>query len=211
MLKYTSREDKIKYYYSLLKKYRLSLAVGEKFLAAYRHTVADLESCPIFGNAIAYGHLRPTTRDMYENTTIIKSGLITPKAKEILYNKMLDKDEIIKLITDDHVLSPQTYANFIIKYWYEIFHGNLDMFFKHMKLISTTIVCTKEENTLFSKFTVNNKATGNRIRLRVKTENRYKEAGIDKLFSKKEGKYIFGFPIDLSNDFLTFEKDYLLL
>ena len=211
MLKRMSREEKEKYYYDLLKKHQLSLAVGEKFLAAYRHIVADLESCPIFGNAFEYGHTRPSTRAVYENTTIFKSGLITPRAKEILYSKMLDKAEKKKLLTDDHVLSPQTYAYFMIYYWYEIFHNNLDIFFKHMKLISTTIVCTREENTSFSKFTVNNEETEKRIRLKVKTEDRYKEAGINKLFSKKEGKYIFGFPIDLTNEFLSFEKEYLLL
>jgi len=40
---------------------------------------------------------------------------------------------------------------------------------------------------------------------------RYKAAGVDKLFNKNTGKYVFDFPFELSEEFKSFEKEYLLL
>ena len=78
-------------------------------------------------------------------------------------------------------------------------------------MLSTTVLCTVVENNKFKKFTVNNKETGGRIKLKVRTEDRYKAAGIKQLWAKDEGRYVTGFPFELSEEFKEYQKDYLLI
>ena len=93
----------------------------------------------------------------------------------------------------------------------EIPKDDLDNFYSHMLVLSTTVKSTVEENNKFKKFTVNDATTGNVLRLRVPTEKRYEAAGVKKLFNKNTGKYVFDFPFELSDEFLEFEKEYLLI
>ena len=189
LLNNKSLEERVDYYYLILKKYNLSDAVGSKFLHAYNNIV----------------------KNIYEAAANIKSGFITPKALSILNDKMLDRKEKTELTTNEHIFSPQTRGYFICDMWFELFSNNLDYFFKEMTLLSTTIISTVEENNIFKKFTINSKETEGRIRLRVKTEDRYPAAGVHQLWSTKDGRYINGFPFDLSDEFLKYEKDYLLI
>ena len=80
-----------------------------------------------------------------------------------------------------------------------------------MLLLSTTVKSTVKENNEFKKFTINNATTGNVLQLVVSTENRYKAAGVEMLFNINTGKYVTGFPFKLSDEFLEFERDYLLI
>ena len=76
---------------------------------------------------------------------------------------------------------------------------------------SQTVITTVEENNRCKSFTVNDETTGDTLRLRVPTEKRYEAAGIKKLWDKNNGKYITGFPFELSDEFLDFQKKYLLI
>ena len=67
----------------------------------------------------------------------------------------------------------------------------------------------KNEKT--PSFTVNDETTGGTLRLRVPTEKRYEAAGIKKLWDVNTGNYITGFPFELSEEFLDFQKEYLLI
>ena len=153
---------------------------------------------------------RSITRIIYEASLTKISGYITPDAKRILVDKLLDMEEKIKRTTDDHILSPQSYAHFICSRW-DLFQDNLDNFFREMLVCSITVKCTVEENQKFKKFTVNDSTTGNVLRLRVPTDKRYETAGVKKLFNKNTGKYVFGFPFEISEEFLEFEREHLLI
>jgi len=199
-----------KEYYSLIQKYNLSTPQAEGFLTAYIALEGNLNH-PIYGNRWEIiSARRSITRIVYEASLTKISGFITPAAKKISVDKLLDGKEKTKLITNDHIFSPQTYAHFICSRW-DLFQDNFDNFIKEMLVCSTTVVCSVEENNKFKKYTVNDETTGNVLRLRVPTEKRYEAAGVDKLFNKNTGKYVFGFPFDLSDEFLEFQKDYLLI
>ena len=199
-----------KEFYNLVDKHNLTIAQAEGFLTAYCALEHNLNH-PKYGNRWEIlSARRSLTRVIYEASLIKISGYMTEDAKSILVNKLLDKKEKKKLTTDDHILSPQSYAHFICTRW-DLFKDNLDNFFLHMLLLSTTVKSTVEENNKFKKFTVNDATTGNVLRLRVPTEKRYEAAGVKKLFNKNTGKYVFDFPFELSDEFLEFEKEYLLI
>ena len=205
-------EQRKKFYFGLIEKYNLTIAVAEKFRNAFSICEMVRNDDVIFGDAWEKGlSKRPTTRDIYEHTAVIPSQYVTPEALKIINDKMLDPEQKTKFVTNDHLFSPQTMSYFVLDNWHEIFSENLDLFFKEMKMWSTTILTTVKENNILKKFTVNNKETGNRIKLKVKTQDRYKAAGITKLWAKDEGRYVDGFPFDLSEDFLKYEEDYLLI
>ena len=199
-----------KEHYNLIEKYNLSTPQAEGFLTAYIALESNLNH-PIYGNRwemISAKH--SISRIVYEASSTIISGYMTPDAKSIKDNKLLDKDEKTKLITNEHIFSPQTYAHFICSRW-DLFEDDLDSFFSHMLLLSTTVKSTVKENNEFKKFTINNATTGNVLQLVVSTENRYKAAGVEMLFNINTGKYVTGFPFKLSDEFLEFERDYLLI
>ena len=199
-----------KEFYELVEKYDLSIPQAEGFLTAY----IALEGClnhPIYGNRWEIiSARRSITRVIYEASLTKISGFITPAAKRILVDRLLDGEEKTKLTTNDHIFSPQTYAHFICTRW-DLFQDNLDNFFREMLVCSITVKCTVKENNKFKKYTVNDETTGNVLRLRVPTEKRYEAAGVNKLFNKNTGKYVFDFPFELSEEFKSFEKEYLLL
>ena len=205
-------EQRKKFYFDLIQKYNLTIAQAEKFRDAFSHCEKVRNDDVIFGDAWIKGlSKRPPTRNVYENSATIKSQYMTPKALEITHDKMLDKKQKDELLTNDHFLSPQTISYFILDAWFELFSEDLDLFFKEMKMLSTTILCSVEENNKFKKFTINNKETEGRIKLKVKTEDRYKAAGITQLWAKDEGRWVTGFPFDLSEEFKEYQKDYLLI
>mgnify|MGYP003652380772 CR=1 FL=1 len=82
---------------------------------------------------------RSITRIVYEASLTKISGFITPAAKKISVDKLLDGKEKTKLITNDHIFSPQTYAHFICSRW-DLFQDNFDNFIKEMLVCSTTVV-----------------------------------------------------------------------
>ena len=199
-----------KEFYNLVDKYNLSIPQAAGFLTAYVALERNLDH-PKYGNLWEIlTQRRSITRVIYEASLTIISGYMTQNAKSVLVDKLLDKDEKTKLTTNDHIFSPQTYAHFICSRW-DLFKDDLDNFFSHMILLSTTVKSTVEENNKFKKFTVNDATTGNVLRLRVSTQDRYKAAGVKKLFNKKTGKYVYDFPFELSEEFLEFEKEYLLI
>lgn len=205
-------EQRIKLYYGLIEKHGLTIAVAEKFRDAFSHAEKIRTDDIIFGDAWVKGFSkRPPTRNVYENSATLPSQYVTPEALKIINNKMLDPKQKAEKVTNDHLLSPQTISYFILDNWFELFSENLDLFFKEMKMLSTTVLCTVVENNKFKKFTVNNKETGGRIKLKVRTEDRYKAAGIKQLWAKDEGRYVTGFPFELSEEFKEYQKDYLLI
>ena len=199
-----------KEFYELVEKYNLTIPQYEGFITAHAALENNLDH-PRWGNRWEIlSARRSITRIIYEASLNKISGFMTQNAKDILVDKLLDYEEKTKLTTDDHILSPQTYAHFICSRW-DLFKDDLDNFFSHMLLLSTTVKTTVEENNKFKKFTVNDATTGNVLRLRVPTEKRYEAAGVKKLFNKNTGKYVFDFPFELSDEFLEFEKEYLLI
>ena len=106
-----------KEFYELVEKYDLSIPQAAGFFTAY----VALENCL---NHPKYGNLweimtqrRSITRIIYEASLTKISGYITPDAKRILVDKLLDMEEKIKRTTDDHIFSPQSYAHFICSRW----------------------------------------------------------------------------------------------
>lgn len=136
---------------------------------------------------------------------------MTKAAKDILNDPLLDKTEKTKLTTADHVLSGQTYGAFVIANFEELFEDNFFAYVKECLIASQTVISTVEENNRCKSFTVNDETTGGTLRLRVPTEKRYEAAGIKKLWDNNTGKYITGFPFELSDEFLDFQKEYLLI
>ena len=199
-----------KEFYNLVEKYDLSVAQAAGFLTAYVALEGNLDH-PKYGNLWEVStSKRSITRVIYEASLTIISGYVTQDALSILDNQLLDKSEKTKLTTHDHVFSPQTYGHFICSRW-DLFKGDLDNFFKHMIILSTTVHCSVVENNKFKKFTVNDATTKNILRLKVPTQDRYAAAGIKRLFNKNTGKYAPAFPFELSEDFDEFQKKELLI
>ena len=154
---------------------------------------------------------RPMSRDFYEHLLTRPSGYMTKAALDIIYDSLLDKKEKAKLTTADHVLSGQTYGTYVIANYVELFQDNLFNYVKECLTASQTVVCTNEENEKFKTFTVNDETTSDTLRLKVPTSERYKAAGVEKLWDIKSGRYIDYFPFELSDEFLEYEENELLL
>ena len=108
-------------------------------------------------------------------------------------------------------MSGQTWGTFVIAKYEELFEDNFSAYVKECLTASQTVVSTVEENNRFKDFTINDETTGGTLRLRVPTENRYEAAGITKLWDSNNGKYVTEFPFELSDEFLDFQKEYLLI
>lgn len=201
----------IEKFYEIIKKLDITPKQGKRFLTSWNDIRANL-NCPFFGNR--WDDLesrRPMTRDFYEHLLNKPSGYITKAAKDILNDPLLDKEKKKELTTADHVLSGQTWGTFVIAKYEELFEDNFFAYVKECLVASQTVVSTVEENNRFKDFTLNDETTGGTLRLRVPTENRYEAAGINKLWDSNNGKYITGFPFELSDEFLDFQKKYLLI
>ena len=201
----------IEEFYEIIKLHGITSKQGKRFLTSWNDIRANL-NCPFFGNR--WDDLesrRPMTRDFYEHLLTKPSGFMTKAAKDILNDPLLDKEEKKKLTTADHVLSGQTWGTFVIAKFEELFEDNFSAYVKECLTASQTVVSTVEENNRFKDFTVNDETTGGTLRLRVPTENRYEAAGITKLWDSNNGKYVTEFPFELSDEFLDFQKEYLLI
>ena len=201
----------IQKFYEIIKLFDITSKQGKRFLTSWNDIRANL-NCPFFGNR--WDDLesrRPMTRDFYEHLLTKPSGFITKAAKDILNDPLLDKEEKKKRTTADHVLSGQTWGTFVIAKFEELFEDNFSAYVKECLTASQTVVSTVDENNRFKDFTVNDETTGGTLRLRVPTENRYEAAGITKLWDSNNGKYVTEFPFELSDEFLDFQKEYLLI
>ena len=206
MTKY-SREE----FYRIIEFYGLTPKQGKRFLTSWNDIRANL-NCPFFGNRWEdLESRRPMSRDFYEHLLSKPSGFITKAAKDILNDSLLDTVSKKALVTADHVLSGQTWGTFVIANYEELFEDNFSAYVKECLTASQTVITTVEENNRCKSFTVNDETTGDTLRLRVPTEKRYEAAGIKKLWDKNNGKYITGFPFELSDEFLDFQKEYLLI
>lgn len=201
----------IEEFYKIIEKYNLTSKQGKKFLTSWNDIRANL-NCPFFGNRWEdLESRRPMTRDFYEHLLTKPSGFITKAAKDILYDPLLDSVSKKALVNADHVLSGQTWGTFVIANFEELFVDNFSAYIGECLTASQTVITTVKENNKVKSFTVNDETTGGTLRLRVPTEMRYKAAGINKLWDQNNGKYIIDFPFELSDEFLEFEKDYLLI
>lgn len=198
-------------FYEIIERYGLTSKQGKKFLTSWNDIRANL-NCPFFGNRwLDLESRRPMTRDFYEHLLDKPSGYMTKAAKDILNNPLIDTRKKKKLTTADHVLSGQTWGTFVIAKYEELFENNFSAYVKECLIASQTVISTVEENIRCKAFTVNDETTGGTLRLLVPTEDRYKAAGIKKLWDSNNGKYTSDFPFELSDEFLDFQKEYLLL
>ena len=198
-------------FYDIIENHGITSKQGKRFLTSWNAIKQNL-NCPFFGNR--WDDLesrRPLTRDFYEHLLNKPSGFMTKAAKDILNDPLLDKTEKTKLTTADHVLSGQTYGAFVIANFEELFEDNFSAYVKECLIASQTVISTVEENNRCKSFTVNDETTGGTLRLRVPTEKRYEAAGIKRLWDVNTGNYITGFPFELSDEFLDFQKEYLLI
>ena len=197
--------------YKIFSKHELTSKQGKKFLTSWNDIRANL-NCPYLGNRWEdIESRRPMARDFYEHIINKPSGFMTKNAKDIINDPYLDKEEKTKLTTAEHVLSGQTYGTFVIANYGELFENNFSAYVKECLIASQTIISTVKENDVFRTFTVNDETTGGTLRLRVPTSKRYEAAGVKKLWDKNNGEYIDYFPFVLSDGFLEFEKEYLLI
>jgi hypothetical protein len=191
----------------------LSLPVGEAFWTLYSALKGCLTNDEIYGRTRwNYERARRTiTRFIYETSLTKPSSYQTKEARDILKDDLLDKEQKDKLTTDEHTIPPQVYAHFICWAWEKEFVGQLGNLVTHILTISQTIKSTVKQNQDLRSFTVNNKDTGNVLKVKCITQERYKKAGIDKLWNIDEGRYILEFPFILCDRFTEFEKEVLLI
>ena len=194
-------------------EYGLSSAVGENFWTLYSSLKGCLSYDEIYGNKRwEYEEARRTlTRYIYESSLTKVSGYQSKEAKDILCDSLLSSKQKQKLITDEHAIPPQVYAHFICWSWKQNFEGQLGNLVTHLLTISQTIKTSVEQNNYLRSFTVNNDTTGNVLKVKCTTVERYKKAGIDKLWNKNEGRYTLEFPFILCDSFTEFENEVLLI
>ena len=112
---------------------------------------------------------RAITRAYYMQCKSFKTGLISNAA---WLSKQKGND-----VCFDHCFIPQEYCFYIMKYW-ESIGISLETLFPHWVITSMGIDVTSQENKKLSKYTVNNKSTGNILKVKVALIDRYKKAGI---------------------------------
>ena len=78
-----------------------------------------------------------------------------------------------------------------------------------MDFYSQTIAVTSEENDRLKGFTLNNDDTGNVIKVTASIVDRYELAGIDLYHDKVD--VVDKFPFEVSEEFLEYERKYLLV
>ena len=157
---------------------------------------------------------RPITRLLYEGSFTKVSNYQTKEARDILNDDLLDKKQQETLTTNEHPIPPQVIAHWVCWEWKEEFEGKLSNLLDIILFCSQTIKATVKQNELVKTFTVNDKSTGEVLKVKCTAEERYKRAGIDKLWNKVEGRYVFEFPFKLSDrfpKFPIFEKQHLII
>ena len=157
---------------------------------------------------------RSITRLFYEGSFTKASVYQTKEARDILNDDLLDKEEQKKRTTDEHPTPPQVVAHWVCWDWKEEFEGNLSNLLDIVLFCSQTIKTTVEQNKAVKTFTVNDESTGNVLKVKCIAEERYKKAGIDKLWNKVEGRYVLEFPFKLGDrfpKFTVYEKEHLLI
>ena len=119
--------------------------------------------------------------------------------------KLKDKSKICW----DHCIPPQMFAYYICDNWdmFKVF----SIFVDAWKTMSSVIGVISEENTKFSNESVNNKETGNLLKVRVPCVKRYEKYGI-KLWDSEEKKWLKGgeFPYQLDEHFNLYERQNLM-
>ena len=140
---------------------------------------------------------RDCTRHYYEGCGAYTSGYMSLNAQMLPANKR----------TKDHFISPQTYAYYILDNW-NIFN-DFEKFMKEWIFCSQTIAVTSEENDILKGFTVNNADTGGVIKVTTSIINRYSDAGIRLYHDKVD--IVDKFPFEVSEGFLKYEKEKLLI
>lgn len=140
---------------------------------------------------------RDCTRHFYEGVGAYTSGYMSNDAL------MLNSKDRCK----DHFISPQTYAYYLLDNW-NIFI-DFEKFMKEWIFCSQTIAVTSEENDKLKGFTLNNADTGNVIKVTASIVDRYELAEIELYHDKVD--VIDKFPFEVSEEFLEYEKKYLLV
>ena len=204
-------DDMEKKLYQIISEFDITIKQGLAFLTSWNAARANL-NCPFLKNR--WNHLdsrRSMTRVFYECLTNIPSGYITKAALDIKNDPLLDAKTKAKLLTEDHVMSGQAWGCFVIAKYEELFKDDFPAFIRECITASPTVICTVEENNKCKSFTVNDNTTGGILRLRVPTESRYEAAGINILWDINKGETFNGFPFKLSDAFLEYQKDHLLI
>lgn len=197
----------------LADKHKISTQKVTSYMSLY-NCIRTNRNCPWRGDAWDdIPSRRILTRFFYETLSSKKTGYFTPEALLISEDKILTKDEKKKQLTDDHVLSGQAYGTFVVD-TFDVKGDQdlgLDFLIHHALIASQTIRCTVDENIKFRKFTENDEFTGGKLQLKVPTQERYAASGIAQLWDSINGRYVKGFPIDLCDEFLEFQKQHLLI
>ena len=144
----------------------LTIPQQECLEQAYKVLKMNYEDCDWFRDSAK----RAVTRAFYMQCKSFKTGLISTAA---WLWKLEGKD-----VTPDHCFIPQAYCYYIMKHWNTI-GKSLETFFPHWVIASLVIDVTPKQNQTLSKYTVNNKSTGNLLKVKVALIDRYKEAGIE--------------------------------
>ena len=184
------------------KELGLPLAQYNKLLSAFRYLKIENEPDSEFpyGRWFDPTAKREITRGPYEWAGSIGKRYVSAKAL-----KLKDKTKICW----DHCIPPQMFAYYICDNW-KIFKDFVT-FVGAWKTMSTVIGVTSEENKNLSNESVNNKETGNVLKVKVPVEKRYYKCGI-KLWDRTEKKFLKTgeFPINLTEHFNSYERTNLM-
>ena len=138
---------------------------------------------------------RDVTRHFYEGCGAYSSGWMSYEALELA-----SKDR-----TKDHFISPQTYFYFLADNWNKFVIW--ENFLEEWKFCSQTIAVTSKQNDDLKGFTENIDGI---IKVKIPILERYSSLGIE-LYSEKYGTNDDKFPFTVSEEFLEYERKYLLI
>lgn len=144
----------------------LTIAQWESLNQAYKVLKYNYEDGDWFRDSAK----RAVTRGYYMQCKSFKTGLISNAA----WLHKLDGGNVCF----DHCFIPQAYCFYIMAHW-DTIGKSLETIFPHWVISSLGIDVTSEENKSLSKYTVNNKSTGNLLKVKIALIDRYKEAGIE--------------------------------
>ena len=177
----------------------LTIAQKECLIQAYKVLKYNYEDGDWFRDSAK----RAVTRAFYMQCKSFKTGLISNAAW--LY-KLQGND-----VCFDHCFIPQAYCFYIMAHW-DTIGKSLETFFPHWMICSLGIDVTSEENKSLSKYTVNNKSTGNLLKVKVALIDRYKEAGIQIMDAETAEEVDFSVIAErLDEGFSEWEKMELLI
>ena len=184
------------------KELGLPLAQYNKLLSAFRYLKIENEPDSEFpyGRWFDPTAKREITRGPYEWAGSIGKRYVSAKAL-----KLKDKTKICW----DHCIPPQMFAYYICDNW-KIFKDFVT-FVGAWKTMSTVIGVTSKENKKLSNESVNNKETGNVLKVKVPVGKRYHKCGI-KLYDRTEKKFLKTgeFPVNLTEHFNSYERTNLM-